>query len=175
MSQEFYSDDDFSDDNNDIININDNSQIIYIHNYKNYNIKYVDDNMILTPKKTIKYISEYTLLQPKYLTHSKIIKCFIYHKDKIIYNSDNTTNNISFYNILFNIYINLSISTIFKNSTFNFKLTNEYGKKGLKKVCNILNKSDIELFTLWSLNICALLHLKKINDDDLNGYYTDIL
>ena len=56
-----------------------------------------------------------------------------------------------------------------------FKYCNPSSKKGLKKVCNILNKSDIELFTLWSLNICALLHLKKLNDDDLNGYYTDIL
>lgn len=139
MLQESYSDDesydesDFISDSEDenyknIININNNSQTIYIHNYKNYNVSYIDDNMILTPIIPIKYISEYTLLQPKYLTHSKIIKCSITYKDKVIYNTDNT--NISFRNILVSIYKQMSISTIFKNTTFNFKLTNENGKNG---------------------------------------------
>ena len=50
-----------------------------------------------------------------------------------------------------------------------FKYCNR-NAKGIKKVCKELKKTDDELQALWSLNICALLKLKVIENDNMNGY-----
>tara|TARA_R110002020_G_scaffold109601_1_gene253553 strand:- start:167 stop:481 length:315 start_codon:yes stop_codon:yes gene_type:complete len=42
-------------------------------------------------------------------------------------------------------------------------------KKGMKKVSKILNHPIDHIYALWCINICCLLILKAIPDDDKNG------
>ncbi len=49
------------------------------------------------------------------------------------------------------------------------KYCNPSSKKKLKKVCSLLMKDEDELYATWCLNICALLIMKRINNDEMNG------
>ena len=49
------------------------------------------------------------------------------------------------------------------------KFCNPSSKKGLKKVANSCNQSVKHLYTLWCINICCLLILKAIPDDNMFG------
>ena len=50
------------------------------------------------------------------------------------------------------------------------KYANPTTEKGMNKVASILNTDLDSIGYLWVANICALLHLKKIQNDDMNGY-----
>jgi hypothetical protein len=51
------------------------------------------------------------------------------------------------------------------------KYANPTTEKGMNKVASILNKDLDFIGAMWINNVCALLHLKKIQNDDMNGYY----
>tara|TARA_R110000787_G_scaffold160903_1_gene274407 strand:- start:193 stop:564 length:372 start_codon:yes stop_codon:yes gene_type:complete len=51
------------------------------------------------------------------------------------------------------------------------KYANPTTEKGMNKVASILNKDLDSIGSMWIANVCALLHLKKIQNDDMNGYY----
>jgi gamma-glutamylcysteine synthetase len=42
-------------------------------------------------------------------------------------------------------------------------------KKGMKKVSKILNQPVKTIYSMWCINICCLLILKAIPDDDMYG------
>ena len=50
-----------------------------------------------------------------------------------------------------------------------YKYCNVASKEGFKKVSLVLNHSEEEIYSLWCINICCLLILKKIPDDNMNG------
>ena len=41
--------------------------------------------------------------------------------------------------------------------------------KKFKKVCQLLGQSEDAVYILWCLNICCLLILKRMSDDNMNG------
>jgi hypothetical protein len=49
------------------------------------------------------------------------------------------------------------------------KYCNPSSEKKMKKVSKILNKPIDDIYSLWCINICCLLILKAIPDDDMNG------
>ena len=50
------------------------------------------------------------------------------------------------------------------------KYANPTTEKGMNKVASIINRDLDSIGYLWVANVCALLHLKKIQNDDMNGY-----
>ena len=50
------------------------------------------------------------------------------------------------------------------------KYANPTTEKGMNKVASIINKDLDSIGYLWVANVCALLHLKKIQNDNMNGY-----
>jgi len=50
------------------------------------------------------------------------------------------------------------------------KYANPTTEKGMNKVASILNKDLDSIGAIWIANVCALLHLKKIQNDNMNGY-----
>ena len=53
-----------------------------------------------------------------------------------------------------------------------YKYCNPSSKKGIKKVAKVLGQSVEDLYTIWCINICCLLILKTISDDNMNGIMT---
>ena len=51
------------------------------------------------------------------------------------------------------------------------KYANPTTEKGMNKVASILNKDLDSIGSMWIANVCALLHLKKIQNDNMNGFY----
>ena len=50
------------------------------------------------------------------------------------------------------------------------KHANPTTEKGMNKVASIINRDLDSIGYLWVANVCALLHLKKIQNDNMNGY-----
>lgn len=42
-------------------------------------------------------------------------------------------------------------------------------EKTVKKACKLMKKDEDSVYIIWCLNICALLKLKAIKDDNMNG------
>lgn len=97
------------------------TESIRIPNIENYITEIINGELILTPKK--QYLTENELNMTP-ITHSIIEECVIKKEEEII-----STNN-SYRSILVDIWKSMPIQKIVQTTTFNFKLTNEYGKKG---------------------------------------------
>ena len=52
------------------------------------------------------------------------------------------------------------------------KFCNPTSERGLKKLAKKLKKDVHHLYAIWSMNICSLLILKGIPDDDKFGIFT---
>ena len=50
------------------------------------------------------------------------------------------------------------------------KYANPTTEKGMNKVASIINRDLDFIGAIWIANVCALLHLKKIQNDNMNGY-----
>ena len=50
-----------------------------------------------------------------------------------------------------------------------------FNKKNVEKICDMLGHSVEDIVCGWCLNICALLILKKIPNDDMNGVVTYVV
>ena len=64
---------------------------------------------------------------------------------------------------------------LINNALISFERKNGIGcfnKKNVEKICDTFWPSVEDIFCKWCLNICALLILKKIPNDDMNGVLT---
>jgi len=94
---------------------------IRIPNIENYIMEIINGELILTPKK--QSISEEELyIIP--ITNSKIEKCTIKKDNEIISTSE------KYRGILVDIWKSMPVQKILQTTSYNFKLTNENGKKG---------------------------------------------
>jgi len=53
-----------------------------------------------------------------------------------------------------------------------FKHANPSTEKGMNTISKLLNTSLENLYSLWTMNVCSLLILKKIKNDNDNGVLT---
>ena len=53
-----------------------------------------------------------------------------------------------------------------------YKYCNPSSEEGIKKVAKVCGQSVEHLYGLWCINICCLLILKIIPDDNMNGIMT---
>ena len=91
------------------------------NNINNYTQKVIDGTLVLTP-----IIKEYDLLNKFNLLGSKIKNCCVTnHQDNTI-----ITTKKKYQSILSDIWAEMPVNVIFKESSFNFKFTKENGKKG---------------------------------------------
>ena len=95
-----------------------------IENYiENYTAEIINGDLILTPKK--QYMTENELMTQ--ITHSTIEECIIKKEGANI----STKTNTSYRSVLVDIWKSMPRQN-FKHTTFNFKVTNEFGYKGYK-------------------------------------------
>jgi len=134
------------------------SEIIRIPHIENYNMEFINGELILTPKK--QYISEKNLLNTN-LNYSKIQKCIIKKNKEIISTRD------KYSSILKDIWKCMSIPKILKTTTFNIKLTNEAKKNGYNW-CD-----DIQL-SFQSKDSCGTLR-EIINMIKINNFTIDLV
>ena len=101
------------------------TETIRIQNIQNYIIEYINGDLILTPKQQPIYITEdEVMLIP--VTGSTILKYNIHNVDGLPISSGKT----KYKKILVDIFKMMEPTTIIRNSTFNFKLTNEHSLNG---------------------------------------------
>jgi hypothetical protein len=101
------------------------TETIRIQNIQNYIIEYINGDLILTPKQQPVYITEdEVILTP--VTGSTVLECNIKDVEGLSISSGKT----KYKQILVDIFKTMEPTTIIKNSTFNFKLTNEHGLNG---------------------------------------------
>ena len=94
-----------------------------IKNIKNYIMKFIGDDLIVTSKK--QYITE-NELNRTLITHSTIEECIIKKEEA------NISTNTSYRSVLVDIWKSMPTQKILQTTTFNFKLTKEIGEKGYK-------------------------------------------
>ena len=97
------------------------TELICIPNIENYTQEIINGDLILTPKKMYITENELNMIQ---ITHSSILECFINKGEEII------SIKTSYQSILIDIWKSMPTQIILQTTTFNFKLTNENGKKG---------------------------------------------
>jgi len=101
------------------------TETIRIQNIQNYIIEYINGDLILTPKQQPIYITGVKLMMTP-VTGSTVLECNINNVDGLSISSGKT----KYKQILVDIFKTMEPTTIIKNSTFNFKLTNEHGLNG---------------------------------------------
>lgn len=139
---------------------------IQIPNIDDYTQEIIDGTLILTPKK--KYITEDELNMLSF-SKSSILECIVKKNDEII------SKNKKYRSILVDIWKSMPTQKILQTTTFNFKLTNENGKKGYNWVDEIKmsfqgkdsNKTFTEIISMIKLNKMSIevsieLESKKI-------------
>jgi hypothetical protein len=94
---------------------------IRIPNIENYIMEIINGELILTPKKQ-RITEEELYIIP--ITNSKIEKCTIKKDNEIISTGE------TYRGILIDIWKSTPVQKILQTTTYNFKLTNENGKKG---------------------------------------------
>jgi hypothetical protein len=97
---------------------------IRIPDIENYTQEIINGELLLTPKK--KYITENELNMTE-ITGSDIEKCIIKKEEENI-----STNRLSYRSVVVDIWKSMPTQKILRNTTFNFKLTNENGERGYK-------------------------------------------
>jgi len=107
------------------------SEIIRIPNIENYTQEIINGELVLTPKEN--YITE-NELNITQITHSTIKECVVKKGEETISNAT------SYRSILVDIWKSMLVQNILQTTTFNFKLTNENGKKGYRW-CSDINMS----------------------------------
>ena len=116
------------------------TEIICIPNIQNYNHQIIDGDLILTPKP--KYITEDELnIIP--ITNSTIEECIIKHGDETI------SINLHYRPILIDIWKSMPTQKILQTTTFNFRLTDENGKKGSNSCFDYLQIFTNDIFIYY--------------------------
>jgi len=125
---------------------------IRIPNIENYIMEIINGELILTPKK-LSISEEELYIIP--ITNSKIEKCTIKKDDEIISTSE------TYRGILVDIWKSMPVQKILQTTTYNFKLTNENGKKGYIW-CNSIQMSFQDRNSQLSLR--EILNMIKVNN-----------
>jgi len=99
------------------------TEIIRIPNIENYTQEIINGELILTPKEI--YISE-DEFNRIILNSSKILSCIVKNGEEII------SKKTKYLAILIDIWKSMPTQKIFQTTTFNIKLTNQYGLNGYK-------------------------------------------
>lgn len=143
---------------------------ITIPNISNYDMKTVNNVLIITPK--IIYLSKDEFLNNDF-TSSKILECEI---KKSNYNNL-ISKNKKYKSILYDIWKTMTSSKILQNSTFNMKLTNENGENGyiwyddlkLSIQSKNANNSIKEIFNMVNINNYTItLKIQLANNNIIN-------
>lgn len=151
------------------------TEIIRIPNIENYIQEIIDGELILTPKKiTPENITENELYMTC-ITNSKIEECIIKKEEK------NITINKNYRSILIDIWKTMPTQQILQNTSFNFKLTNENGKKGYKWCSNInmsfQNKDAMEtlkeIINMVKINKMSIYLSIKLNTKQIINFKID--
>ena len=125
---------------------------IRIPNIENYIQEIINGELILTPKK--KYITEEELYRIL-IINSKIEKCTIKKDNEIISTRE------KYRGILVDIWKSMPVQKILQTTTYNFKLTNENGKKGYEWCDSIkMSFQDKEAH----LALKEILNMIKVNN-----------
>ena len=125
---------------------------IRIPNIENYIQEIINGELILTPKK--KYITEEELYRIL-IINSKIEKCTIKKDNEIISTRE------TYRGILVDIWKYMPVQKVLQTTTFNFKLTNENGKKGYVW-CESINMSFQNKEA--NLSFKEILNMIKVNN-----------
>jgi hypothetical protein len=125
---------------------------IRIPNIENYIQEIINGELILTPKK--KYITEEELYRIP-IVNSKIEKCTIKKDNEIISTRE------TYRGILVDIWKYMPVQKVLQTTTFNFKLTNENGKKGYVW-CESINMSFQNKEA--NLSFKEILNMIKVNN-----------
>jgi len=123
----------------------------YIEEYIQTQIKYTGQKHNKEDKKI--YITEDDIIK-ELITHSKIKECTIKRGDEII------STNTSYRGNLINIWKTMPTQKILKNSTFNFKLTNDQYKNGYNW-CRHINMAFQDKCATEVLK--EIIHMVKLN------------
>ena len=144
---------------------------IRIPNIENYTQEIINGELIVTPKK--QYMTENDVNMTDF-TNSTIEECLITKEEETISTKTN------YRSVLVDIWKSMPTQKILQTTTFNFKLTNENGKKGyrwcddihmsfqnkdargtLNEIRNMVkvNKLTIKLFSI-KLETGKIVHLK---------------
>lgn len=134
------------------------TELIRIPNIKNYDQKFINGELILTPK--IQYITENELITTT-TTSSRIIKCVIKKGKEVI----SAHKSKSYRHILIDIWKHMPTQKILQTSTFNFKLKNENGEKGYNW-CDDISMSFQNKPASGSLK--EILNMVKVNNLTIN-------
>ena len=142
---------------------------ISIPNISDYDLKTVNNVLIITPKTT--YLSKDEFLNNDF-TSSKILKCEITKNNNLL-----ISNNLNYKKILHNIWKTMTSSKILQNTTFNMKLTNENGERGyvwyddlkLSIQSKNANNSIKEIFNMVNINNYSItLKIQLVNNNIIN-------
>ena len=99
------------------------TEIIRIPNIENYTQEIINGELILTPKEI--YISE-DEFNRIILNSSKILNCIVKNGEELI------SNKTKYNAILIDVWKSMPTQKILQTTTFNMKLTNQYGLNGYK-------------------------------------------
>lgn len=99
------------------------TEIIRIPNIENYTQEIINGELILTPKEI--YISE-DEFNRIILNSSKILNCIVKNGEELI------SNKTKYNAILIDVWKSMPTQKILQKTTFNMKLTNQYGLNGYK-------------------------------------------
>ena len=145
---------------------------ITIPNISDYDLKTVNNVLIITPKTT--YLSKDEFLNNDF-TSSKILECEI---KKSNYNNL-ISKNKKYKSILYDIWKTMTSSKILQNTTFNMKLTNENSENGyvwyddlkLSIQSKDANNSIEEIFDMIDINNYSItLKIQLANNNNIINY-----
>jgi hypothetical protein len=145
---------------------------ITIPNISDYDLKTVNNVLIITPKTT--YLSKDEFLNNDF-TSSKILECEITTHNNIL-----ISNNLNYTKILHLIWKTMTSSKILQNTTFNMKLTNENGEKGyvwydylkLSIQSKNANNSIKEIFNMIEITNYTITVKIQLSNNDIINYKT---
>jgi len=143
---------------------------ITIPNISNYDIKTVNNVLIITPK-TI-YLSKDEFLNNDF-TFSKILECEIKKSNNCI-----ISKNKKYKSILYDIWKTMKVKDIIRHSTFNIKNTNEKGEKRyywyddlkLSIQARDSNYSIKEIFNMTEINQYKILLKIELQTGEVINY-----
>ena len=142
-----------------------------IPNISDYDLKTVNNVLIITPKTT--YLSKDEFLNNDF-TSSKILECEIKKSNNCIISKKK-----KYKSILYDIWKTMTSSKILQNTTFNMKLTNENSENGyvwyddlkLSIQSKDANNSIEEIFDMIDINNYSItLKIQLANNNNIINY-----
>ena len=146
------------------------TDLIRIAKIENYTQEIINGDLILTPKK--QFLTENELYMTQ-ITHSSIVECLIQKEEEKI------STEKSYRGALIDIWKSMPTQKILQTTSFNFKLTNENGKKGyhwcdeikmsfqskdaeqtLKEIIRMVKENKLTIKLIIKLETGRMVHFK---------------